>query len=35
MDFGKVMYALLYLKGITNKDILYHTWRSAQCYVVI
>ena len=29
-DFGKVMYTLLYLKWITNKDVLYHTWNSAQ-----
>ena len=27
------MYTLLYLKQITNKDILYSTWNSAQCYV--
>ena len=32
-DFGKVMYTLLYLKRITNKDLLYSTWNSAQCYV--
>ena len=32
-DFGKVMYMLLYLKWITNKDLLYSTWNSAQCYV--
>ena len=32
-DFGKVMYTLLYLKWITNRDILYSTWNSAQCYV--
>ena len=24
---------LLYLKWITNKDLLYTTWNSAQCYV--
>ena len=24
------MYTLLYLKWITNKDLLYHTWNSAQ-----
>ena len=24
---------LLYLKWITNKDLLYSTWNSAQCYV--
>ena len=27
------MYILLYLKWITNKDLLYSTWNSAQCYV--
>ena len=27
------MYTLLYLKWITNKDILYSTGNSAQCYV--
>ena len=27
------MYTLLYLKWITNKDLLYGTWNSAQCYV--
>ena len=32
-DFGKVMYLLLYLKWITNKDLLYSTWNSIQCYV--
>ena len=31
--FGKGMYTLLYLQRITNKDILYSTWNSAQCYV--
>ena len=28
------MYILLYLKWITNKELLYGTWNSAQCYVV-
>ena len=28
--FGKVMYILLYLKWITNKDLLYSTGNSAQ-----
>ena len=28
-----VMYTLLYLKWITNKDLLYNTWNSAQCYM--
>ena len=32
-DFRKVMYILLYLKWITNKDLLYSTWDTAQCYV--
>ena len=27
------MYTLLYLKWITNKDPLYSTWNSTQCYV--
>ena len=27
------MYTLLYLKWITNKDLLYSTWKSAQGYV--
>ena len=31
-DFGKVMYTLLYLKWITNKDLLYRIWNSAQGY---
>ena len=32
-EFGKVMYILLYSKWITNKDLLYNTWNSTQCYV--
>ena len=32
-DFGKVMYTLLYLKWITNKNLLYSMGNSAQCYV--
>ena len=32
-EFGKIMYTLLYLKWITNKDLLYNIWNSAQCYV--
>ena len=27
------MYTLLYLKWITNKDLLCSTWNSAQCHV--
>ena len=26
------MFTLLYLERITNKDLLYSTWNSAQCY---
>ena len=33
-DFGKVMYTLLYIKWIINKNLLYSTWNSAQCYVL-
>ena len=29
-DFEKVMYTLLYLKWITNKDLLYSTWNSCS-----
>ena len=32
-ELGIDMYTLLYLKWITNKDPLYSTWNSAQCYV--
>ena len=32
-DFGKVMYTLLYLRWITNKNPLYSTWNSVQCSV--
>ena len=32
-DFGNVMYLMLHLKRITNKNLLYSTWNSAQCYV--
>ena len=28
-EFGTDMYTLLYLKWITNKDLLYGTWNSA------
>ena len=27
------MYTVLYLKWVTNKDLLRSTWNSAQCYV--
>ena len=32
-EFGLDMYTLLYLEWITNKDLLYSTWNSVQCYV--
>ena len=32
-EFGMVIYTLLQLKCTTNKDLLYSTWNSAQCYV--
>ena len=30
-EFGMVMYILIYLKRITNKNLLNSTWNSAQC----
>ena len=32
-ELGMDMYMLLYLKWITNKDLLYSTLNSAHCYV--
>jgi len=32
-EFGIDMYMSLYFKWITNKDILYNTGNSTQCYV--
>ena len=32
-EFGVDMYTLLFLKWITNKDLLYRTGNSVQCYV--
>ena len=32
-EFGMDVYTLLYLKWITNNDLLDSTWDSAQCYV--
>ena len=32
-EFGMDMHTLLYLKRITNKDLLYVTGNSVQCYV--
>ena len=31
--FGTDMYTLQNFKWITNKNLLYSTWNSAQCYV--
>ena len=33
LKFGMDMYTLLFLKWITNKDLLYSTGNAAQCYV--
>ena len=32
-EFGMDRYTLLYLTWITNQNLLYSTWNSAQCYV--
>ena len=32
-EFEMDIYTLLYFKWITNKDLLYSMWNSAQCYV--
>ena len=32
-EFGMDLYTVLYLKWITNKDLLYSTGNSAPCYV--
>ena len=32
-EFLMDMYTLLYLKWVTNKELLYSTGNSAQCYV--
>ena len=34
-EFGMDMYTLLYLKWITDRDLLYSTWNSAQCFVAV
>ena len=33
-EFGLDRYTQLYVKWITNKDLLYSTGNSPQCYVV-
>ena len=30
---GMDRYTLLYLNWVINKDLLYSTWNSTQCYV--
>ena len=32
-EFRMDRYTLLYLKWITNRDLLYRSWNSIQCYV--
>ena len=32
-DFGSMTFTQLNSKWITNKDLLYSTWNSTQCYV--
>ena len=32
-EFEMHGYTWLYLKWITNKDLLYSTWNSVQCYM--
>ena len=32
-ELGMDKYTLLNLKLVTNKDLLYSTWNSAQCYM--
>ena len=34
-EFWMDMYTVLYLKCITNKDLLYSTWNSGQYYVTV
>ena len=29
------VHTAIYLKWITNKDLLYNTWNSTQCYVAM
>ena len=32
-EFGMDLYTPLYLKWVTDKDLLYSIWNSSQCYV--
>ena len=34
-EFGMDMYTLLYLRWITNKDLLYSTGNSVHCYMSV
>ena len=34
-EFGMDMYTFLYLKWITNMDLLYSIWNSAQYYIAV
>ena len=34
-EFGMDVYTPLHLSNITNKDLLYSTGKSAQCYVAV
>ena len=34
-EFEMDSYTWLYLKWIINKDLLYTTWNSAQCYMAV
>ena len=34
-EFGMDMYTLLYLRWITNEDLLYSSGNSAQCFVAL
>ena len=34
-EFGLDVYTPLYLRWITNSDLLYSTGNSAQCYVAV
>ena len=31
-EFGMDMYTLLYLKWVTNKDLMYRTWNSERIF---
>ena len=35
LEFAIKIYTLLYIKYITNKDLLYSTWNYVQCLIII